>query len=159
MVIINMGVPVSLDIFGFDGSRPTNCPACKTFVKPLTFAFNNCFCRYIGRRITQNGPEKQLQKSDWANVGDEYFRFDESKQVEWKSLVLETRLDTSTIPEQELKKLDEDQIQVTKEINCQSCLDVNTNSQANSECPCRQRPVLETCSLGSALTDNQQVIM
>ena len=139
MVIINMGVPVSLDIFGFDGSRPTNCPVCKKFVKPLTCAFNNCTWKHIGRRMTQNGSE--IQKSDWANVGDEYFRFNESNQVEWASLVLETKRDTSTIPKQQLSRLDEEQIQVTKELKCQLCFDVKTDSQA-TECPCRKRSFL-----------------
>ena len=80
-------------------------------------AFNNCIWRYLGRRKTD------LEQSDRKSVGNEYLRFDESNQVEWANLVLETKLDTSSFPEQEVKRLDEDQLQVAKEIKCQFCLD------------------------------------
>ena len=80
--------------------QPTNCPVCNMFVKPLLCALNNCSWRYLGIKESPNGNEKI--KSEWQEVKDHYYRFNEEGQVNWTSLVIETKYDSKIIMLKEL---------------------------------------------------------
>lgn len=81
MVVMNMGTRIIYKM-GFPGQKPTCCPMCNKYVKPETCGFSNCEFRSIGiMEGGANGPVRH--KSEWIEVGDEYYRFDESKKANW----------------------------------------------------------------------------
>ncbi len=71
-------------------NQKTNCPLCHKYVKPVLCALNNCSWRYLGIKETTEGNIKV--KCEWKTVGNHYQRFEESSQVYWSSLVIETKL-------------------------------------------------------------------
>jgi hypothetical protein len=89
-VIMNIGVPIIYQL-GVIGQKPTECPMCKFYVKPITCGLNNCEWRFIGVKETQRGLERA--ESAWKRVDDEYHRFNDSEDSMacWNSLVIETR--------------------------------------------------------------------
>ena len=94
MVIINMGVCVfKLGLPSVE--QPTNCPMCNEFVEVETCAFNNCEYRYFAIKKSQKGLERA--KSDWKQIKDVYYRFDENKSADYAYLVIETRFGSSSI--------------------------------------------------------------
>ena len=62
---------------------------CNNYVKPVTCALNNCSWRYLGSKETPTGYENI--KSEWAEIKDHYYRFNEDDEVTWSSLVIETK--------------------------------------------------------------------
>jgi hypothetical protein len=80
MVIINMGVPISHKV-GMPGQKRTDCPMCQTHVNTETCAFNNCWFRYVGVMTTDSGPARH--KSEWKQINDSYYRFDEENKSDW----------------------------------------------------------------------------
>jgi hypothetical protein len=85
MVVINMGVPISYKI-GMPGQWNTDCPRCLNHVDTNTCGFNNCSFRYVGIMNTPNGPVRR--RSEWKQIGDIYYRFDEGKKSKWFRYVL-----------------------------------------------------------------------
>ena len=94
MVIINMGICVfKLGMPSVE--QPTNCPMCNEFVEVETCAFNNCEYRYFAMKKGQKGLERT--KSDWKQIENVYYRFDENKSADYAYLVIETRFGSSSI--------------------------------------------------------------
>lgn len=87
-VIMNMGSRVSYQL-GMP-NPPTNCPQCRNYIKPETCAFNNTRWRYIGVKMTADGPERV--RGEWTKADDAYYQFDQKTNgiAEWSQLVLET---------------------------------------------------------------------
>lgn len=89
MVVINMGCPIIYK-FEFSGQKPTCCSICSKHVKPETCAFNNCSFRSLGLMESAKGPVRH--RSEWIEVGDEYYRFDENKKVDWIRFIYSIKL-------------------------------------------------------------------
>lgn len=130
MVIINRCVPVKfklgnflmqLEIYVFfvkgmpSYAQRTNCPMCNQHVKPVLCAFNNFSWRYLGFMETKNGNERV--KCDWRMSGDHYERFEESSQLNWASLVIETHMG------EKLRTGFMNLESMTKPLKCGICLD------------------------------------
>ena len=131
MVIMNMAVPICYQL-NMPSRKPTECPICHTYVQPVTCAFNNCMWRYLGIKQTSKGPERC--KSEWANAGDSYHRFDESSQAKWASLVLETKVDLAKYGNDSqykacLKLYGREGFQSTDVFECAICLDNTTKHE------------------------------
>jgi ubiquitin len=90
MVIMNMGLPIVFEL-GMPGEKPTICPICHSYVKPITCGLNNCEWRYIGIKETKLGLKRV--ECDWKQVSDEYQRFndDEESLVKWSKLLIENK--------------------------------------------------------------------
>ena len=123
MVIMNMGLPVVYHL-NAPSQKSTHCPICKTYVQPITCAFNNCMWRYHGFMLTSNGPEKR--SSDWTTADNSYHRFDESSNAKWTSLALEAKFDEA--------KFAFGTIKLTDSFDCVVCL-ANTYSKEIVQAP------------------------
>ena len=131
MVIMNMGIPICYQL-NMPSQKPTKCPICHTYVQPVTCAFNNCMWRYLGIKQTSKGPERC--KSEWANAGDSYHRFDESKNSQWTSLVLETKFDELRSRDDcnyqaSTQGLKRKTVQLSDEFECAICLENTTKHE------------------------------
>lgn len=122
-VIINMGVPIIFKLGLPTIDKPTNCPICDEYVKPLTCAFNNCQYRYLSVGDANDGVKKI--KSDWVQVENNYNRFDESKQISYKSLVIETKAGSKYS-----NYVNSDGL--TKKVDCQHCLSSHESGDNSS---------------------------
>lgn len=95
MAVINMGAPVIFKLGLPTTKQPTNCPLCKKHVKAVTCGFNNCEYKYLAMIETDNGLEPK--ESEWQEVKDVYYRFDENKSLNYTSLVIETRIGNNSL--------------------------------------------------------------
>ena len=132
MVIMNIGLPIVYQL-GMIGQKPTNCPICNQYVKPITCGFNNCEWRYIGLKETKNGIERV--ESDWQKVPDEYHRFndDENSLVSWSSLVIETRFKQDDY--HAMKNISSSESSLTNDEICAICLlEIEFSKQYVSSC-------------------------
>ena len=87
MVIMNMGKRVCYQLGMPD--HHTVCPKCNQYVNPTVCAFNNTTWRYVGIKITSDGPKRV--RGEWTYADNNYYRFDPEVcgTAEWSMLVLE----------------------------------------------------------------------
>lgn len=104
-VIINMGVPCLFKLGLPTDDQQTKCPLCEKHVKAVNCGFNNCEFRYKALVETDEGLEKK--ESDWKEIKDVYYTFDESKSLKYSSLVIEVKQGNQSI---------------TREFDCCICL-------------------------------------
>ena len=117
MVVLNRSLPICYQL-NIPSEKHTECPICHSYVKPVTYAFNNCMWRYVGIKQTKKGPERY--KSEWTSAGDSYRCFDELSSAEWQILVLETKVDETKYGNDErykfsIKRFGRGQFQLTDE--------------------------------------------
>lgn len=109
-VIINMGVPCIFKLGLPTEKQPTQCPMCKKHVKAVNCGFYKCEFRYIAIMETDEGKVKK--ESEWKDIKDEYYTFDEQESLNYSSFVIEVKNGNQSI---------------TDEFECSICLSGENN--------------------------------
>ena len=87
-------MPIGYTKFDFgsdDAESMTVCPLCKNYVAPVSCGFNNCWWRFMGKRVETPRTRPVRRVGDWTQADNAYHYFEQYSPdiVTWLNLTLE----------------------------------------------------------------------
>jgi hypothetical protein len=81
------------------------CPLCKKQSDPIACGFSNCFYKFSGIKVTDDGEKEDFKSSEYTHVGNNYRIFDatESGKIRWRSLAVLVKFDLPLIDDDNSK--------------------------------------------------------